>query len=159
VAWTILRPGVFASNFLIWLDRAQDGIFVPAGEGDRRLRRPHDVAACAVQFLTTSGHDGLIYEISGSERLSFAEAAEAISAAVGRTIIYRDVPEEVWRQAMLSHGAPAPDVEFILRYFAGVNAGKMYPPTRTIADILRRPPRTFAEWARNNARALRGTRT
>jgi uncharacterized protein YbjT (DUF2867 family) len=159
VPWTILRPGVFASNFLMWLDRAEGGIFVPAGEVTDSFIDPYDVAACAAKLLTTPGHDGVIYEVSGAEQLSFAQAADKIGKATGRKITYHDIPEDAWRQAMLSHGAPAPDVAFILRYFAGVKAGKIYPPTRAIADILRRPPRTFAEWAKNNAGALRGTRT
>lgn len=155
VPWTILRPTVFASNFLMWLDRKQGGIFLPAGEGIDTFIHPYDIAACAAKLLTTSGHDGLIYEITSAERLSFAQVADKISAAIGKKVFYQDIPEETARQGMLATGAPAADVEFVLRYFAAVRGGKMYPPTSAVTGLLGRPPRSFDDWARDNAIALR----
>ncbi|MGY3441261.1 NAD(P)H-binding protein [Bradyrhizobium sp. USDA 4473] len=156
VGWTILRPCIFASNFLMWLDRAEGRISVPAGEGMDSFIDPYDIAACAAKLLTTPGHDGVIYEVSGAERISFAQAADKIGQAIGRIITYHDVRADAWRQAMLNFGAPESDVDFILRYFASVKAGRMYPPTQAVADLLGRPPRTFSEWATNSAAALRG---
>jgi uncharacterized protein YbjT (DUF2867 family) len=154
VPWTILRPTIFASNFLMWLDREQSGIFLPAGDGKDSFIDPRDIAACAVKLLTTSGHDGRIYEITSSEHLSFADAANKISAATGKNVTYHDIPEETARQGMLASGVPAPLVEFILRYFAAVKSRKMYPPTSAVADLLGRPPYSFSDWARHNAAVL-----
>src|SRR6266852_2973189 len=33
IPWTILRPGTFASNVLYWLDRKNNAIFLPVGDG------------------------------------------------------------------------------------------------------------------------------
>jgi uncharacterized protein YbjT (DUF2867 family) len=153
--WTILRPTVFASNLFMWLDRKQSAIVLPAGDGKDSFIDPRDIAACAAKLLTTPGHDGRIYEITSSEQLSFAQVADKISAAIGKRVIYQDIPEETARQGMLASGAPAPFAEFILRYFAAVRSGKMYPPTSAAADLLGRPPHSFDEWARDNADALK----
>jgi uncharacterized protein YbjT (DUF2867 family) len=155
VPWTILRPTAFASNFLAWLDRKHGGIFLPAGEGKDTFIDPRDIAECAARLLTNPGHDGRIYEVTSSEQLSFAQAADKISAATGRNVIYQDVPEETARRGMLAAGVHEDHVAFILRYFAAVRNRKMYPPTSAVADLLGRPPRTFDEWARDHADALR----
>lgn len=42
----------------------------------------------------------------------------------------------------------------MLRYFAGVKAGKIYPPTPTVAEVLGRPARTFEQWAKDHVAAL-----
>jgi uncharacterized protein YbjT (DUF2867 family) len=155
IGWTILRPGAFASNFLAWFDRKQGGIFLPVGNGKDTFIDPRDIAACAAKILTTAGHEGGIYEITGPERLSFKQIADTISAAVGRKVVYQDVPEDVARRGMLAAGNHSEDVEFILRYFAAVKKDLMYPPTSGVADLLGRPPHTFAEWSRHNVAALR----
>ena len=64
------------------------------------------MAAVAVRALTEDGHEGKAYDITGPESLSFAEAAERISAATGREIRHVDVPPEAARQGMLSSGMP-----------------------------------------------------
>jgi uncharacterized protein YbjT (DUF2867 family) len=52
IPWTILRPQAFASNFLMWLDRKQSGIFLPVGDGKDSFIDPRDIAAVAVKLLT-----------------------------------------------------------------------------------------------------------
>jgi (4-alkanoyl-5-oxo-2,5-dihydrofuran-3-yl)methyl phosphate reductase len=154
VPWTILRPGTFASNFFLFFNRENNGVFLQIGEGKESFIDPRDIGACAVALLTTPGHDGRIYEITGSEDLSYAQCAEKLSAAAGRTIVYQDIPADTLRQGLLAMGLPAPIVESFLRFFAAVRDGKTFPPTSAVADLLGRPPRSFDEWARDNAAAF-----
>jgi uncharacterized protein YbjT (DUF2867 family) len=154
IPWTILRPGSFASNFLTFFNRENGGIFLPIGNGKESFIDPRDIGACAVALLTTAGHDGRIYEITGTENLSYAQCAEKISAAVGKTIVYQDIPEDTLRQGLLGAGIPNPIIESFLVFFAAVREGKIFPPTSAVADLLGRPPRSFDEWARDNAAAF-----
>lgn len=96
----------------------------------------------AVKALTTPGHEGKIkiYELTGPELLSYAEVVQKVAAGTGKPLRFVDVPEATWRQEMLSAGAALPVVESLLAYFGrGVS----------------RPARTFDEWLRDNAAALR----
>ncbi len=43
--WTILRPGTFASNVPLWLDKKEGALFLPVGDGKDTLTDPRDVAA------------------------------------------------------------------------------------------------------------------
>jgi uncharacterized protein YbjT (DUF2867 family) len=154
IPWTILRPGSFASNFLAFFNRENSGIFLPVGDGKDSFIDPRDIGACAVAVLTTDGHDGRIYEITGSEDLSYAQCAAKISAAAGKTIVYQDIPADTLRQGLLAMGLSAPFVESFLISFAAVRDGKTFPPTSAVAALLGRPPRSFDEWARDNAAAF-----
>ncbi len=154
-AWTILRPGMFASNFLLWQVKEQGALFLPVGEGKDTPTDPRDIAAVAVKALTTSGHEGKIYELTGPEFLGFAEMVQQMAATIGKPLKYVDVPEATAREGMLASGVPPAVADSILRYFAGVKAGKIYPPTPTVAEVLGRPARTFDEWVRGHAAELR----
>jgi len=154
LAWTILRPGMFASNFLMWLDRDRSVIALPIGNGKDCPIDPRDIAAVAVAVLTTPGHDGAIYEITGPGWLSADEAAAEISTAVGKPVTYTDIDEDLMRQAMLAGGAPAAQADSMLAYFAAVKNGSIYHPTHTVHDLLGRPARTFGDWAVHNRAAL-----
>ncbi|HMF11722.1 MAG TPA: SDR family oxidoreductase, partial [Gemmataceae bacterium] len=94
IPWTILRPGTFASNVLSWLDRKNNAILLPVGDGRDSLVDPRDIAAVAVELLTLPGQAGRIYEISGSEWLSFAQVAQRISELTGKQASYHNIPEE-----------------------------------------------------------------
>lgn len=158
IAWTILRPQAFASNVLMWLDRKQSGIFLPVGDGKDSFIDPRDIAAVAVRVLTSSGHAGVIYELSGSEWLDFLELARKTSAAIGKPVKFVDIPEKAMRDGMAAAGIPAPYAESMLCYFAAIKQGKMYAPTSTVADLLGRPAHSFDDWARHNAALLQSRR-
>lgn len=155
IAWTILRPGLFASNVLIWRIKEQGALFLPVGDGKDTPTDPGDIAAVAVKVLSTSGHEGKIYELTGPELLSYAEMVQKMSAAIGKPLKYADVPEATAREGMLATGVPPTLADSMLRYFAGVKAGQIYPPTGTVADVLGRPARTFDEWVRDHMAELR----
>ena len=53
-------------------------------------------------------------------------------------------------------GLPAAHADSMLRYFSGIRNGKIYAPTFAVKDLLGRPPRSFDDWVRDNADALKG---
>jgi uncharacterized protein YbjT (DUF2867 family) len=75
----------------------------------------------AVKALTTPGHEGKIYELTGPELLSYAEVVQKVAAGTGKPLRFVDVPEATWRQEMLSAGAAlrrwcvAPSLGFVVR--------------------------------------------
>ena len=156
VAWTILRPGFFSSNFLQWVDSTRSVVALPVGEGRDTPTDPRDIAAVAVLALTKPGHEGKIYEITGPEYLSYGEMVRRISVAIGASITLMDAPKEPVHDAMVAAGVPITQADGLMRYFNdGVKAGKIYPPTSTIYELLGRPPRSFDDWLADNAGRLR----
>jgi uncharacterized protein YbjT (DUF2867 family) len=154
LSWTMLRPGFFASNVLVFLNREEGAMFLPAGDGKEAPIHPRDIAAVAVEALTTPGHEGKVYDLTGPELLSFAEMAEKLSAATGKRIRHVDVTEEEARAQLLAAGFQAHIVESILRHYAGVKKGRIYLASG-VRDALGREALTFDEWLHDNAAALK----
>ncbi len=155
VAWTILRPAFFATNFIgDFAIVPQGGLSLPTGDGKDAPIDPRDVAAVAVKVLTTPGHEGKTYALTGPELLSYAEVVQKAAAVTGKPLKFVDVPEAAWREGMLSAGVPLPVVEALLAYFSGgVKAGRIRV-TPTVSELLGRPARTLDDWLRENAAAL-----
>lgn len=169
VPWTILRPTRFMSNTpYAWRSVQERGEVVEAiGEGKITVIDPRDIAAAAVRVLTTPGHEGQIYELTG-EALTGDEMAAAIAAVTGKPVRFVNAPEEIARQALLAAGFPTTIADLVLRYYATAREGRWYA-TSTLATLLGRPGRTFREWLHDQTvatsvtnepgRALRATAT
>jgi uncharacterized protein YbjT (DUF2867 family) len=153
--WTIVRPAMLASNVAMWLNTKEGILALPAGNGKDTLTDPRDIAAVIAHVLAEGGHDGALYELTGPQFVSFGEAVGKLGAAVGRPLRFIDVPRDAARAGMIAAGLPSSQADAVLMLFDGIKAGKAYPPTATIADLLGRPARTFDEWLADHADALR----
>jgi uncharacterized protein YbjT (DUF2867 family) len=152
MAWTILLPDGFMQNFVEnSAPRPDGGIYVPAGNSKAGFIDVRDIAEIAVKALTEPGHEGKEYTLTGSEEISYTEAAAIMSEVSGRTIRYMDVPEAAARQAMLGAHMPEWLVNILLELNAWTKAHTDREVTSTVQDILGRPPRTFREFARDYA--------
>jgi uncharacterized protein YbjT (DUF2867 family) len=154
--WTVVRASWFNQNFSegAFVDMVQAGeITLPAGDTPEPFVDADDIADVAVAALTESGHGGEVYEVTGPRLLDFAELAAEISRATGREIAYVEVPHEAFVSAVAASGAPE-DVVWMLDYlFATVLDGRNAQVTDGVERALGRPPRDFADYARDMAAA------
>jgi uncharacterized protein YbjT (DUF2867 family) len=144
--WTILRPMRFMSHVpLIWtsvLDKGQ--LLEPHGGRKVVMIDPHDIGAVAARVLTTAGHDGKIYELSG-QALTGPEIAADLAAAMGRPVEFVDASDDEYRQNLIASGLPPEIAEGTLAYFAILRAGHFYETT-SVGELLGRPPRSYRDW-------------
>jgi uncharacterized protein YbjT (DUF2867 family) len=108
LAWTMLQPTSFAQNFLRSAATIKkDGTFFGAyGEGKMCLIDARDIAAVAVKALTSDGHEGKSYPLTGQEPLTNAELAAKLGAALGTKVTYVNLPPDKLKQGMLAAGVP-----------------------------------------------------
>jgi hypothetical protein len=85
-----------------------------------------------------------------------AEVAEKLSAAIGKTIRYVDVPPEEASKARLAAGMPPYLAEGLDELFAERRKGKESTVWPTIEEVFGRKPTSFDEFARRNAAIFRG---
>jgi uncharacterized protein YbjT (DUF2867 family) len=155
VAWTLLRPTTFASNVLFpFLVDLHVGAFLPVGDSKETPVDPRDIAAVGVQALTSPGHEGKTYVLTGPELLSYAEMMAKVSAVVGRPLRHVDLPEAEAGERMLAMGVPEPFVASLLGHYKAVRAGRT-GVTTTIEDVLGRPARSFDTWLEDHSAALK----
>ncbi|MEP7121975.1 MAG: SDR family oxidoreductase [Byssovorax sp.] len=157
LAWTILRPGAFNSNALTWAEtiKAKGMVFHVTGNGKGTPIDPRDIAAVAVAALTTPGHEGKIYEMTGPEALTTAEMVAKISKALEKPIQCVDAPEAAARAGMLQRGMPLVLVEAVLELTALVREGYRAKPTPVVEEVLGRPARSFDTWLSEHIDAFR----
>ena len=160
MAYTFLRPNGFMQNFVTY-DRdaikATGAFYYPCGEAKISHVDVRDIAAVAVAALTARGgeHDRKAYTLTGPEALTFAQCAEKLSAAAGKTIRYVSPPVEEYRRMLTGAGVPAEYAEQLIdlsRYYV---AGKASRLTTAVRDVTGREPIRFHQFARENAAALR----
>jgi uncharacterized protein YbjT (DUF2867 family) len=150
---TILRSTWFAQNFSedFWRDYVLSGeVALPAGETPEPFVDVDDVADVAVAALTEDGHVGQLYELTGPRLLTFAEAVDEISRAVGRKISYVPVSiEEVVAAAY--EDVPGEVIELLTYLFGEILDGRNAHVTDGVQRALGRQPRDFADYARDAA--------
>jgi uncharacterized protein YbjT (DUF2867 family) len=157
IDWTFVRPGAFMSNALWWSStiRSQGRVFSNFGDGKLPVVHPRDIAAVAVRALTSPGHEGKAYPLTGPEALSTAEQVRILAAAIGRTIEYVSITDDVAREGMLKAGMPSYLIDALLPFGEIVRSGRAAEVLGTVEEVTGKAPLTFAEWAREHAAEFR----
>jgi uncharacterized protein YbjT (DUF2867 family) len=152
---TILRPGMFASNALLWWAptvRAGDALRWPYGAAETAPVDDRDVAAVAARTLYEDGHAGRDYVLTGPESLSQAAQVRIIGEVIGRPITFEELPPEEFRRE--TDGSwPRSVVDMLLDAW-GATMGVPALVTSTVFDVLGSAPRTFREWVADHAGAF-----
>jgi uncharacterized protein YbjT (DUF2867 family) len=156
MSYTFLRPVSFMQNFLTYYGdtiRREDAFYLPCGTGREAHVDARDIARVAAQALTSPGHDGKGYDLTGPELLSYAEAAAKLSAVLGRTITYVDVTEADFKRSMLGAGLPADYVDNLLDLHRYIREGRGAVTSTAVKDVTGRDPISFDRFARDYASA------
>ncbi|MFI6792380.1 NAD(P)H-binding protein [Nonomuraea sp. NPDC050383] len=155
MAWTFLRPSGFAVNTLGWADQIRQGVVRwPFGAASRSLIHEKDIAAVGTHVLTSAGHAGAAYVITGPERLTQAEQVRVIGEAVGREVRWEDMPPREARELLLASWGDPGFVDGALR---GWESFVTSPETitDTVERLLGRPALAFRQWADDHAADFR----
>jgi len=158
MAFTHLRAGEFMPAYFRQVPSivAKGAMFLPMENAKIASIDVGDIAEVAATVLTSSGHEGKIYPLTGPEALSMAEVAEKLSAAAGKKIHYVNVAPDDAKQAQLAAGVPPYLAEALAELFAERRKGKEAQVSPVAETILGRRPTSFAEFAARNAAIFRG---
>jgi uncharacterized protein YbjT (DUF2867 family) len=151
---TVLRSSWLSQNFSedFLLESVLGGeIVLPAADVAEPFVDAGDIADVAVAALTTDGHAGQVYELTGPRLLTFADAAGEISKATGRQITYLPVTPEQFGSVLASSGVPPEHVTMLTEMFTRVLDGRNANLTDGVRRVLGREARDFSEYARTAA--------
>jgi uncharacterized protein YbjT (DUF2867 family) len=152
MAWTCLCPNNFMDNFVHFYPPDADGaICLPFGTGACSFIDARDVGAVAATVLTSSGHEGKAYGLTGPQAFTIAQAADTLAEVTGRKITYVDVGELAAKAAWLRAGMPQSLVDAMMELYALDKAGHAAGVTNEVKHITGREPRSFREFARDHA--------
>ena len=158
LSYAILRPSFFMPNLFFFRATIQSegAIYTPARDGKVVPIDTRDVASAAPAVLTSEGHSGRIYELTGPEAMGFARIAEIIGKAIGRPVKYVDVPPEAARESALAAGWPAWLADGFVDLMVGFAAGGSADVTGTVEKLTGKKPRTLEAFAKDYAGLFAG---
>jgi uncharacterized protein YbjT (DUF2867 family) len=153
-SWVILRANWYMSNLLAAAPRvaAEGRLYAPAGQAQVAMIDPRDVGAAAAAVLSSPGHEGHTYLLTGPRAITYAQVAADLSAATASRVEFIDVPDEAAHQAMIHDGLPGFAAGQIVAMFARLRQGVAAQVSPAVEALTRCAPRDFARFARDHAR-------
>ncbi|WP_194915786.1 NAD(P)H-binding protein [Catenulispora rubra] len=152
--WTFLRADTFAVNSLPWGYQTKNGDEIRGAYAEAAAPVVHeaDIADAAVAALTTEGHDGKAYRITGPELLTHADQARILGEVLGRPIRYVEIDVEQVRRQMGAF-VPAPILADILKFWER-SLEHPHAVSPDVETLTGHKARDFRSWVEEHADAF-----
>jgi NAD(P)H dehydrogenase (quinone) len=148
--FTLLRNGWYTENYARSLDavRATGVLLASVGDGRVASASRRDFAGAVGAVLTTDGHHGATYELSGDVAWSYDELAAAFTELLGREVTYQSVTPEQHLANLTEAGVPEPMAAMAVAVDAGIRAGAFAYTNGDLARLIGRPTTGLLEGLR-----------
>jgi (4-alkanoyl-5-oxo-2,5-dihydrofuran-3-yl)methyl phosphate reductase len=158
IPFTFVRPSGFMSNLLAWRHSivGEGVVRSSAGDGHRPFIHSEDIAAVAVQALTSENHIGDSLPLTGPESLSFGEITQKIAAAIGRPLRFEPISDEEARYRFRATGASDEETAAHVELWRAIREERVASVTGGVRHVLGRDPIALDQWIGENAAAFRG---
>jgi NAD(P)H dehydrogenase (quinone) len=157
--WTMLRNSIYTEVLLGGAAAALATGRHVSNEGDGRVSyvARADCAAVAAAVLTTDGHDGKEYDITGPSALSARDVAVLYTVVGGRPVEAVLVDDEAYTAALVEHaGMPEPVARTYTTFGIGARRGYSAALSTTVSDLTGREPRHARDVLAANRAAFQG---
>ena len=159
IPFTFLRPNFFMQNFVNYysnLIRSQGAFYMPAGDAKVSFVDVRDIAAVAVKSLINDNQQkGRTCNITGGEALSYGQAAEILSKAVGKKINYVNVTDQDARNGMKDMSMDEWTIKSMIELFEITRAGYVSEISPIVEQVTGNKPITFSQFAKDYAGAFK----
>ncbi len=149
IPYTIIRPAPFMQVVLGSARMiASDDMFSGAqGDGKVGVIDNRDIGNVAATVLTSDGHEGKTYPLTGPEALSMGELAEKLSAVLGKEVKYVNVSQETAKGDLMAMGMPDWMADGWVAIAMMISTGAADMVTPMVQEITGKEPRSFDEFA------------
>jgi NAD(P)H dehydrogenase (quinone) len=142
--WTMLRNSIYAEILL-----ASAGAALATGrhvhnQGDGRVSyvARADCAAVAAAVLTSDGHDGKIYDVTGPDALGAADVATLFGELAGRQVEAVGVEDDAYVAGLVEHAhMPEPVARAYATFGIGARRGYSAVVSDTVVEFTGAGPR------------------
>ena len=156
--FTIVRPHFFMQNLMMSAQSvAKEGaMYLALGEGKLGLIDSRDISEFAAKVLTTPGHEGKTYTLTGPQSLNMTQVAALLGQALKKPVKYVAVPNEAAVSSMTQMGMDEWMVNALSDYFAAYSRNWADLVTPDFQKVVGKEPRSFSDFARDFAGAFGG---
>jgi uncharacterized protein YbjT (DUF2867 family) len=163
IGWTHLRSNDFMQNFatqLLYREGIRAGQLVsPAGRSRTSYIDARDVAEAAAVVLTSTGHDGKAYSLTGPEELSAADVVETLSQVLQRPVAGRTPSLFRFFRHARQHGVPVPLSAIMTSIGLVARVGYSRGVDPDLYELIGREGRSFAGFVRDHRNVWRAEDT
>ncbi len=145
--YTILRPSGLMQLHLLPVEtaKAQGRWYGMTGDGAHGYIDAGDVAAAAAAVLTSAGHTGRTYELTGPEAMTMPQASAQLSEAIGREVVYVDVPADQFRASLVAAGLPDWLTDAIVALYTTIREGHAATVSNSVEELTGHPARSYRQ--------------
>jgi NAD(P)H dehydrogenase (quinone) len=147
LSWTVLRNAAYAELQvpLGTVATTYGRLVTNAGDGRVAPISRSDCASAAVAVLTSAGHEGQTYEITGAEALTQADIARLLSDVTGRPVRVMPTGDRRLMWGLLRLGTPKPVARAIVDLGIATREGYFDIVDPAFQKLIGRPPRTLRD--------------
>lgn len=171
MAWTMLRDAHYADAMILMAGPGvmQSGQWISnAGAGLEAMVWRDDCVAAAVAVLTSEGHEGQTYNITGPELQTFEEVTAILSEVTGKSISYVSVDDEQQYAMFDAMGIPRRPVDDqtvgglpwnsddMVTFGQAIREGFLEICSGDVEKLTGRPARSVRQMIEENVDFLRG---
>lgn len=145
--YTLLRNGWYVENYTGGLGAALEHGALAGGAGEGRISAAAraDYADAAAAVLTSAGPVQQVYELAGDQAFTLGELAAEVSRQSGKQIPFHNLPQQDYREMLVSVGLPAPLADLIADSDAQAAKGALYDGSGTLGKLIGHPTISLAE--------------
>ena len=162
--YTILNPHFFMQNTMMSASTVASGcpgckhgiVYMPLRDCKIGMIDVRDIAEVAATVLTDeNGHEGKAYTLTGPVSISFHDVAAGLEKALGKEVVYVDVPVEAAKESMAATwGVSDWFADAIGEYLTAFGKGMGDIVTDDVERVTGQPARSFETFARDFAPAF-----
>jgi NAD(P)H dehydrogenase (quinone) len=148
IPYTIFRNTLYMDYIPVFIgDKVvETGVYWPAGDAKAAVATREDMAEAIANVLASTGHEGKEYNISNTEKVSFADIAAIISDAAGKPVPYISPTQQEYIAALTIAGVPAAYIDMFAGFAEAIKQGEFENPSSDLATLLGRNPVSAAAY-------------
>jgi NAD(P)H dehydrogenase (quinone) len=146
--WTMLRNSIYAEMLISSAPAALATGRHVHNEGDGRVSyvARSDCAAVAAVVLTSDGHDGKVYDVTGPEALSANDVAALFAELSGVPVEPFAVDDDAFAAGLVEHAQmPEPVAQAYTTFGIGARRGYSAVVSDTVLELTGTPPKPARE--------------
>nr|WP_284313673.1 NmrA family NAD(P)-binding protein [Labrys miyagiensis] len=149
IAYTVLKPHFFDQNFAMIAPTvaSQGMIYFPLADGRNSFVDTRDISELAAKVLTTSGHEGKTYTVTGPASISMNEVATTIGEVIGKDVKYTALPFEGARRSFEEMRIDEWSINSMKDYMAAFGSGWGDFVSDDFERVMGKAPRSFKQFA------------
>lgn len=148
---TILRNGWYTENYTQDFATAREAGVIANSVGEGRVASAprRDYAEAAAVVLTTPGHEGQVYELSGDVAWTFTEFAAAAQEVLGTPVRYEALTPEQEQERLVGLGLDEGTAGFVVALNGNSRDGLLGGTNGDLARLLGRPTEPLVDTLRS----------